>query len=71
MDRFCQENGFVGWFETSAKDNINIEKAAMCLVNKILDTVKPTEQDKPQQSIKLNSNNASQSQSKSDDSCSC
>lgn len=36
MDEYCKENGFAGWFETSAKDNINIEDAAKALVNKIL-----------------------------------
>ncbi|XP_059398535.1 ras-related protein Rab-38 isoform X2 [Carassius carassius] len=36
LDTFCKENGFVGWFETSAKDNTNIETAAKCLVDHIL-----------------------------------
>ncbi|XP_076349869.1 ras-related protein Rab-32-like [Tachypleus tridentatus] len=36
MDEFCQDNGFIGWYLTSAKDNINIEDAANCLVTKIL-----------------------------------
>ncbi|XP_059054801.1 ras-related protein Rab-32 isoform X2 [Achroia grisella] len=36
MDEFCREKGFAGWFETSAKENINIEEAARSLVNKIL-----------------------------------
>ncbi|CAG5872247.1 ras-related protein Rab-38 [Menidia menidia] len=36
LDSFCRENGFVGWFETSAKDNTNIEEAARCLVEHIL-----------------------------------
>jgi Ras-related protein Rab-32 len=37
MEKYCEENGFVGWFETSAKDSINIDKAAKFLVNKILE----------------------------------
>jgi Ras-related protein Rab-32 len=49
MEKYCEENGFIGWFETSAKDNLNIEKAAKTLVAKILeneisrkdDTAKP------------------------------
>uniref|UniRef100_A0A3Q2QZR3 RAB38c, member of RAS oncogene family n=1 Tax=Fundulus heteroclitus TaxID=8078 RepID=A0A3Q2QZR3_FUNHE len=36
LDSFCKENGFVGWFETSAKENTNIEEAAHCLVEHIL-----------------------------------
>ncbi|KAG9265277.1 ras-related protein Rab-38 [Astyanax mexicanus] len=36
MERFCRENGFLGWFETSAKENINIDEAADCLVKHIL-----------------------------------
>lgn len=35
MNEFCKENQFVAWFETSAKDNINIEEAANCLVAKV------------------------------------
>eukprot|EP01095_Lingulamoeba_sp_RSL-Kostka_P006754 TRINITY_DN2136_c0_g3_i1.p1 TRINITY_DN2136_c0_g3~~TRINITY_DN2136_c0_g3_i1.p1 ORF type:complete len:235 (+),score=88.36 TRINITY_DN2136_c0_g3_i1:50-706(+) len=47
MDAYCQENGFVGWFETSAKDDSGIEPAARFLVQKILenDTGGVPEQD--------------------------
>jgi len=38
MDRYCTDNGFVGWCETSAKDNVNIDKAAKMLVQAILDS---------------------------------
>jgi len=37
MDKFCEEYGFVGWFETSAKENINIDKGARFLVSKVLE----------------------------------
>ena len=37
MDKFCEENGFIGWFETSAKSSVGIEDAAKCLVGKILE----------------------------------
>jgi len=46
MDEFCQEHGFVGWFETSAKDNIGIDNASKFLIQKILEnkvTNKPQE----------------------------
>ncbi|XP_026116698.1 ras-related protein Rab-38-like [Carassius auratus] len=36
MDQYCKENGFVGWFETSAKENININEAANFLVKRII-----------------------------------
>ncbi|XP_037837537.1 ras-related protein Rab-32a isoform X4 [Kryptolebias marmoratus] len=36
MNNFCKEAGFLGWFETSAKDNINVDEAARFLVENIL-----------------------------------
>jgi len=46
MDQYCKENNFVGWFETSAKENIGIDKAAKFLISKILEnkvTEKPSD----------------------------
>lgn len=37
LDVFCQQQGFVGWLDTSAKTNKNIDKAAKLLVTKILE----------------------------------
>lgn len=37
MDDYCGEKGFVGWFETSAKENLNINQAAEFLVQKIIE----------------------------------
>ncbi|ORX44275.1 P-loop containing nucleoside triphosphate hydrolase protein [Hesseltinella vesiculosa] len=36
MDKFCQEQGFAHWFETSAKDNTNIDEAARYLIQSIV-----------------------------------
>ncbi|XP_066522706.1 ras-related protein Rab-38 isoform X1 [Hoplias malabaricus] len=36
MEQFCQEHGFITWFQTSAKENVNIDEAADCLVKHIL-----------------------------------
>jgi len=36
MEEFCKEKGFLAWFETSAKENINLDEAARFLVTKIL-----------------------------------
>ena len=35
MDSYCEEKGFIGWFETSAKENINIDEGARFLVKKV------------------------------------
>ncbi|GAB0092152.1 Ras-related protein Rab [Sergentomyia squamirostris] len=36
MEEYVKENKFTAWFETSAKENINIEESAKALVTKIL-----------------------------------
>ncbi|KAF5305323.1 hypothetical protein FQR65_LT07749 [Abscondita terminalis] len=36
MDEYCKDKGFAAWYETSAKENINIDDAARTLVNQIL-----------------------------------
>lgn len=36
LDDFCKDNRFEGWFETSAKDNINIEEAGAFLVKQMM-----------------------------------
>jgi len=35
MDQFCKEKGFVKWFETSAKQNINIETSTQFLISEV------------------------------------
>ena len=37
LDTFCKEEGFIGWFETSAKLGTNIDKAVRFLADKILE----------------------------------
>ncbi|KAL3968602.1 integrator complex subunit 8 [Sarotherodon galilaeus] len=46
LDSFCKDNSFLGWFETSAKDDINIEEAGAFLVKQIMlcDTSLSTEE---------------------------
>uniref|UniRef100_A0A3Q3XAC5 Ras-related protein Rab n=1 Tax=Mola mola TaxID=94237 RepID=A0A3Q3XAC5_MOLML len=36
LESFSREYGFVGWYETSAKDNTNIDAAITCLVKSIM-----------------------------------
>ncbi|XP_022095623.1 ras-related protein Rab-32B-like [Acanthaster planci] len=47
LEDFCHKHNFIGWFATSAKDNINIEEAMRFLVQNILeltaDAAKPNE----------------------------
>jgi len=43
MDNYCNECGFVGWEETSAKDDINIDKAAYFLISQIFERIKACE----------------------------
>lgn len=35
MDDYVKQNNFAGWYETSARDNINIDEAARALVGKV------------------------------------
>jgi len=37
MERCCEENGFVGWFETSAKKGVGMDEAVKCVVNEMGD----------------------------------
>jgi hypothetical protein len=37
MDEYCEQKGFAGWFETSAKDNLGIDQATKFLIQKMLE----------------------------------
>jgi len=43
MDKFCQDNGFVGWFEVSAKEDLGIENAGDFLITTIMKNVQKKE----------------------------
>jgi Ras-related protein Rab-32 len=51
LDDYCKDKGFVGWFETSAKDNIGIDEAARCLVAKILENDESIDQQSQDKDI--------------------
>ncbi|XP_053089782.1 ras-related protein Rab-32 isoform X2 [Pangasianodon hypophthalmus] len=53
LESFSKEQGFVGWYETSAKDNTNIDKAVMRLVEHIMasDVEKPADDSDPSRVI--------------------
>uniref|UniRef100_F6R0U8 Ras-related protein Rab n=2 Tax=Ciona intestinalis TaxID=7719 RepID=F6R0U8_CIOIN len=55
MDNYCDEKGFVAWFETSAKANINIDEAAKYLIDKILDNERSYSRNLPDpEALELN-----------------
>ncbi len=35
VDAFARERGFVGWFETSAKENVNVDESVGFLIDRI------------------------------------
>ena len=45
MDAFARDKGFCGWFNVSARENYNVDKASGFLINKILDNEKWKEQN--------------------------
>mmetsp|Transcript_32114 Transcript_32114/g.54877 ORF Transcript_32114/g.54877 Transcript_32114/m.54877 type:complete len:218 (+) Transcript_32114:71-724(+) len=68
MDKFCEDNGFIGWFETSAKSAQGIEEAAKCLVGKILEQ-SPVAPKQEKATNKIVLNKEPQPQQKQEDSC--
>ena len=81
LDTYCRENGFVRWFETSAKDGTNVEEATSFLVRKILETEsQATAADQPvaadhsidvQVDAKTYSNEAKPAQQQEGGGCNC
>lgn len=50
MDAYCEEKGFASWFETSAKENLNINSATEHLVQKIIENGQGQLSTEPDQS---------------------
>ncbi|XP_011699021.1 PREDICTED: ras and EF-hand domain-containing protein homolog isoform X1 [Wasmannia auropunctata] len=71
MDEYCKEKNFSGWFETSAKENINIEEAAKFLVNKILQNDQVIRDNGVQEQADGERFTLNQSPTSSKKSCSC
>ncbi|XP_065843943.1 ras-related protein Rab-38-like [Oscarella lobularis] len=68
MDEYCREKGFVDWYETSAKENVNIDDAAKSLVTKILENDESNEWEQDSEVVPLD---AKQTTQKTGDGCSC
>lgn len=84
LDEFVRANGFIGWFATSALDNLNVDEAMKYLVAKILEVSKRVKIERPGGATPATSNSNSVSvvsqqaydqgfgkdnQKKKDDSC--
>ena len=47
LNEFVRANGFIGWFATSAQDNVNVDEAMKCLVARILEVGKRVKVERP------------------------
>lgn len=70
MDAFCKDNGFAGWFETSAKEDKNVTVAFNALVENVLaaTTDMPSDEQKPSNTLKPTNTRAKKSEDKG---CQC
>eukprot|EP00027_Filamoeba_sp_ATCC50430_P000327 CAMPEP_0168556994 /NCGR_PEP_ID=MMETSP0413-20121227/9181_1 /TAXON_ID=136452 /ORGANISM="Filamoeba nolandi, Strain NC-AS-23-1" /LENGTH=228 /DNA_ID=CAMNT_0008587981 /DNA_START=350 /DNA_END=1035 /DNA_ORIENTATION=- len=55
MDAYCTEHGFLTWFETSAKNNINLDESGKKLIQFILLKDPKTFTQKPKDTVDLKS----------------
>jgi len=56
LDRFCKENNFIGWYPTSAQNNVNIDEGMKFLIQRILDVAKINTPPKPEGTIEVKHN---------------
>lgn len=45
MEKYCKENGFLCWMDTSAKDDTNVSDAIMKLVHEVVKNIKDVQND--------------------------
>ncbi|KAI9483244.1 MAG: P-loop containing nucleoside triphosphate hydrolase protein [Benjaminiella poitrasii] len=62
LNEFCKTNGFIKWFETSAKDNTNIEEATRHLISAILKLEEESANTLVNQNDRVDLNNSQQEQ---------
>ncbi|KAL0212973.1 hypothetical protein RCL1_006599 [Eukaryota sp. TZLM3-RCL] len=60
MDAFCKEHNFIGWFATSAREDIGINEACSYLVDRIRENDKKDQDDSPPVVIANMNQNASE-----------
>jgi len=71
MNEFCQQQGFSAWFQTSAKDNINIDESANFLVSKILEMDKWSQEPMASDPEKLDLSANGKARGGGDSNCAC
>lgn len=59
LDEFVRANNFIGWFATSALDNLNVDEAMKFLVRNILEVSKRVKIERP--GAQANQSNSSSS----------
>jgi len=53
LDKFTKDNGFIGWFETSAQKNTNIDEAMKFLISRVVEVAKTNKVVRPEETISL------------------
>ncbi|KAK3588584.1 hypothetical protein CHS0354_001909 [Potamilus streckersoni] len=71
MDEFCKEKSFIGWFETSAKENINIDESARFLVTKVLQNDRALKNDEEKDKDRIQLDGSGQNGTKSQKKFAC
>jgi len=64
LDKFAKDNGFCGWFATSAQNNVGVDEAFKCLTSKILEVAKTNNAPKPEKELDLISKDSQTPQTK-------
>jgi len=60
LDKFVKEQGFIGWFETSAQQNTNVDDAIKFLISKILEVAAHNPVNRPVDDDIISLNNKEQ-----------
>ncbi|RDD37598.1 Ras-related protein Rab-32 [Trichoplax sp. H2] len=69
LDKFIQDNGYIKWFETSAKTNVNIDKAFRSLVEEIYEKSTKFDGKETADPERVNLNNTNEKEGTKSSSC--